>query len=1555
MLIVGQEHDDPPIEFNHGDELYAFTFSANGEHLLSGGRHGVRVWQVEDGKQVATISMQASYAEHAESLAVSQDGRWIAVGTSRGEVWMLDAKTYEKVFSYDMNSFGVGVCSVHFAPDSTRLVATTASEASSWHGHVVWDIATGKQAPTPPTSNSFAFAVKYSPLGDRIATVSFSSVELYDSNDGRLLLDIRSYWGSTRLLWRGNDHLLVAWQGKIQQINASTGEVSAEWPMPDGNTHSSIVTPKHGEFIAFSVKNTVMFWDTSTHTQLGCIQHPRDIHSMELSPDGRLLAIRDKDGKITIKNLTHVTYDVPVARLYPTFQEPDIRIDHAALDSWKHDQLADTEALLTAAIATPQNPRHHALASRAIIRARLQQWDAAVDDAEKSIKIQPSTIAHIAKSVALVGKGEKYKAYRACDIAFDHFLPSRVRFVLLIKAVIVFMAGDHDDAISRVDDLIAMVCDNPTCYVIQAYMYFLIGKLRMESRHYEGAIRSLERAQTLMRPHTGQGLLMVSLITGWKFDDLGVRIQRHLCEALYAASRAMQACKPANGCILAYQCEALYAGSRAKQAGESLLKMTDLFNTEVYFSNELTQWVSDFTQRCLAMPESFDFIHWSRVTPQSDDDAISEPSPLLKEWAKATLIDGSWIDALTTSVSVRIVLCTDILPGLDTVGYEFMAPRFTIYRAICHCLEMMDRILDASKCFLQMVNEFKTGSTTHREQAEWLDAFRQRCAERLEHLGDVAADAQQHDDAIIQYSAALSLHLPSPHVFIKRSKAYMAVGQWEDALDDANQVITLDPSSAFCHERVLMEWAKVNLKNALWKNALSAARDFKGSRLLTYRIFCEGLEKIGGMLDAIQCFHHMASEMTQEAIAEGEQAEWFREFKHRCCDNLERLGDGAMNSQPERHDEALKYYSAALSVYPANTQRFFILRSKVGMAKGLWEDAVVDANEAIALDPSSPWGYKAKRAALHRSGRYEDAIQTFETMLSKMAHSPDPQIRGHRGQYVSPSRTQAMIRKIVQRTVRHSPRVLINTTTGRLLDKTEQAATFMSLPIVNELVSSMTTRIDRGRIKREVRQFFRYVMLSHKWEENEPLFQQVIHMAVYDLDQSPTHDKLQMFCKFVRDAGFNWAWSDTCCIDKQDHFVLQEALVAMFKWYRGSVMTIVYLRGVRSPSTFGDLVQSIWNTRAWTLQEYVAAKVIRFYTEDWTPYLNLDIFNHKESSEIISEMEQATGVSAQQLKALRPGLSSIREKLRLASTRHTTMVEDAAYSLLGIFSIAGLPAIYGEGEGALGRLLAHILAGSGDASILAWTGQSSTYNSCLPAEITAFNRPATSHLPVAIEDAEMENVVTTLRTSTLDLDLALMLYDRLHEIPTPWFAASRMKLPCIAFKLPALLPYRTYSGHLYRVDTPVFGTVEIKIKLDPSRLNALYLVHPWLDALLGREDMDMQSGVFVGNEDVEPSSPDRDEEDVSDDDIEEDASPLPESPSQSAPMDTTPVDRETRALQLVARLRQPFGALLFTLASTRRRAVEYRRVAADSMITVQIQEDVPLTDVLDNVRILDVL
>ncbi|KAF8432946.1 hypothetical protein L210DRAFT_830973, partial [Boletus edulis BED1] len=88
---------------------------------------------------------------------------------------------------------------------------------------------------------------------------------------------------------------------------------------------------------------------------------------------------------------------------------------------------------LTAVIDGSQNPSHHVLASRALVRVRLQQWDAALADAEMAIDNQPSVIAYIAKSLAHIGNEEKHKGYRACDIAFERFHSTHVTFLLLIK------------------------------------------------------------------------------------------------------------------------------------------------------------------------------------------------------------------------------------------------------------------------------------------------------------------------------------------------------------------------------------------------------------------------------------------------------------------------------------------------------------------------------------------------------------------------------------------------------------------------------------------------------------------------------------------------------------------------------------------------------------------------------------------------------------------------------------------------------------------------------------------------------------------------------------------------------------------------------------------------------------------------------------------------------------------------------------------------------------------------------------------------------------------
>jgi WD40 repeat protein len=302
MLIIGQdsqEQRDAPIEIDVGGLLRALTSSANGKYLWTSGEEGVRVWRVEDGKQVATMETGVVWC-----LAMSRDGRRIAAGTLLGDVFVGDAKTYEKVFSHREDFQNIN--GVDFSPDSTRLVS-----ASDNHTATVWEIETGERVRALHHEYGLK-AARYSPLGDRIATASSNSIRIWDSNDGCLLVDIKeglTPWYNTGLLWF-NNHLVVISDSKIKQFEASTGSAVSEWSVPESDDYSCIVLPKHGEFIAYSTQRTVTFWDTVTHTQLALIQYSQDIRSIALSADDRFVATCGIGKGITIKPLPRITVSI---------------------------------------------------------------------------------------------------------------------------------------------------------------------------------------------------------------------------------------------------------------------------------------------------------------------------------------------------------------------------------------------------------------------------------------------------------------------------------------------------------------------------------------------------------------------------------------------------------------------------------------------------------------------------------------------------------------------------------------------------------------------------------------------------------------------------------------------------------------------------------------------------------------------------------------------------------------------------------------------------------------------------------------------------------------------------------------------------------------------------------------------------------------------------------------------------------------------------------------------------------------------------------------------
>ncbi|KAI6095807.1 hypothetical protein F5141DRAFT_1221421 [Pisolithus sp. B1] len=568
---------------------------------------------------------------------------------------------------------------------------------------------------------------------------------------------------------------------------------------------------------------------------------------------------------------------------------------------------------------------------------------------------------------------------------------------------------------------------------------------------------------------------------------------------------------------------------------------------------------------------------------------------------------------------------------------------------------------------------------------------------RVEHL--TRASDVNDDDAIYLYTQVLAV--------VNKKK-----GNFERAVSLIERA-----KNVFCRHCLLIQFST---KIFEWS--------FDGLDIVAQQHLCVTLYAAGRTAEVLEILNIIR---TSEEGIQGNKgtADWIADFIQGCVMTLERVGDEALTSA--KHGDAITQYSTALSLSPPSPAGLFTKRSRARAAKGSWEDALQDANEAVKADSSIPWAYEAKHAALHGAKRYDEAIDTFKSMLHAIEQSHDPEIRQLYQNYIAPSRTIAAIDSIAREILKSHPLVVIDVTTGCLCDGPKQLCIFETDPSFKELVSSMTRRPDDEQIQEVAERFFRYVMFSHAWQGNEPSFQEVnVVKSVWNLPNTPLNEKLRNFCKEVRRHGHNWAWSDTCCIDKTTSSILNQSLTSMYRWYADSAATFVFLLDVAHPSKPWDLTRSLWMTRAWTLQELLAPKVIFFYDSEWKPYLNDTGENHKESPQILQELADAIKIPHGTITTFSPDALVIREKLRLASTRNARYVEDVAYSLIGIFK-SDIRPHYGEGADAVGYLLEEIVARFGEVTVLAWSGKSSSYNSCLPASIFVYNQ--TSFHPPSLE------------------------------------------------------------------------------------------------------------------------------------------------------------------------------------------------------------------------------
>ncbi|KAK3053048.1 hypothetical protein LTR09_005674 [Extremus antarcticus] len=325
----------------------------------------------------------------------------------------------------------------------------------------------------------------------------------------------------------------------------------------------------------------------------------------------------------------------------------------------------------------------------------------------------------------------------------------------------------------------------------------------------------------------------------------------------------------------------------------------------------------------------------------------------------------------------------------------------------------------------------------------------------------------------------------------------------------------------------------------------------------------------------------------------------------------------------------------------------------------------------------------------------------------------------------------------------------------------------------------------------------KYAVISHRWGEKEISYQDFIEerKSLNDIESvSPDWGtngwaKINAACRLARERDLEWVWLDTCCIDKRSSAELSEAINSMFDWYQRSESCYVFLpdvdynaETVARADVFGEegegmarmrdpptgllpfdqdvFMKSVWFDRAWTLQELLAPNDVRFFSTSWK-FLG----NKNDLRPAIRQVTRIPDIFITSNDMIHK--ASVAERMKWASNRQATRLEDNAYSLLGLFGV-NMPLLYGEGNRAFLRLQTEIIRISDDETIFGWSGKSYYHaNGLLAPDLAAFS---------AVTDLRRQHLVPRQHYEVTNKGIRITLLLREHLLEQAFTKSAEVRV-----------------------------------------------------------------------------------------------------------------------------------------------------------------------------------
>lgn len=480
------------MERHHG-HVWALVVSRHGKLIASGGESGELIaWDGDTGEPLTQVIK--AHTSWITSLDFSPDGTVLAIGSHDHTVRLCNTKTWQKQLK--LIQCGVVVRCVRYSPSGEHLAIATGHDIQIWLPGTKECVAKFQAA-----TNGITHSLAWTPDGTRILSAG-----------------------------KGKDCTIREWDSLTWQ------QVGDPW---EGHSCDirAIALNSDGTLVASaSEDNHVRLWRFSDRQTIAIFKHFDEVLCITFSTDGRHILSGGADKKISEWQVPEdaLPQDGPKEQV----EQQILDINAAVRNACINGDLPAAEELLTKEIDADAD-NYNSFANRSIIMARQLDWDHALNDAIKSVSIEPSFVGHVSKGLALCGKQQIWDATKAFDLAFTFTNADlkTIHFLFLIRAIALFNANKDEELLLLIQQLAARPSADPlACRVAEAYLRLQLGQIAMD-----GALHREAAAHFTAAVNAGASFAKLDIhsmykdfvvLFGWDLKSLWQTVNQQRCHAL---------------------------------------------------------------------------------------------------------------------------------------------------------------------------------------------------------------------------------------------------------------------------------------------------------------------------------------------------------------------------------------------------------------------------------------------------------------------------------------------------------------------------------------------------------------------------------------------------------------------------------------------------------------------------------------------------------------------------------------------------------------------------------------------------------------------------------------------------------------------------------------------------------------------------------------------------------------------------------------------------------------------------------------------------------------